>query len=848
MNLIKHAIVKQILPHIIAVAVFLVVAVLYCTPALDGKVLQQSDITNWKGSIQSSVEYAKTHNGNYPMWTNALFSGMPTVQIGGSGGSKILSIAHQICTLNLPAPIQFFFLASICFYILCCALKVRTIVAIITAIGYAYATYNPIIISVGHATKMWAIGYMPAVLGSIILVLNKKYWLGGVLTALFTGLLISVNHLQIAYYLFIAIGVMGISYFIHFAMQKQWLHIGTALLVTLAGIGIGVGANAEILMSTFEYQKETIRGGPSALTPIKDSTKQEVANTTPQTGLDKAYAFSYSMFKTEPLVLLVPRMYGGSSDHEELKPEESKAVEVFNTFPKELQEQLPPPSYYWGGLIDPISVGTSGPPYAGAIIVFLAIFAMCIIDAKYKWWMLATILLTCILSWGSYFPQFNDFVFSNLPFYNKFRAPSMIMVVPQLILCTLAALGLSKLLDYDVKGTELLKKFYTSCIVTVVIFIILIICYTTFTYISANDTNLLNAVREMGNVELTSKINEYIDATISDRKDLFLGDIGRSFGYILLAAFLIFAIIKKWFNVTYAIIGIGLLAFLDVALINTTYLNESKYQPEADNTANLGPRAKDYEILKDRTDYRVFNIGGDRFSENGTSYMYKSVGGYHPAKLRIYQDLIERQLSKNPPNIGVLSMLNTKYIVQRGRMAKDSPAITVNYQVNNEALGSAWYVQQVQYVPNADAEMKALDSIQPKRTAYVQEQYKKNIVLDIQYDSTAIIKLVKNDNDILQYESNSIKDGFGVFSEVYYKPGWQATIDGKPATIIKTNYVLRGLAVPAGKHNITFEFKPQGQLLGKQYASIANIILGIALLSIIGMLYMQYKMSIPNEK
>jgi hypothetical protein len=334
---------------------------------------------------------------------------------------------HAILTLGLPKPIQFFFLACICFYFLCQVLRINPYLSIFGALSFAYATYNPIIISVGHDTKMWSIAYMPALLGSILLVFDRKYWIGAGLTALFTSVMLAMNHPQIDYYFFLAVTIMTIFFIVRWIRQKELAHLTKALGFTLVAGIIGVLVNAVTILSTYEYQKETIRGGHSDLTQVEKGDAK--------TGLSKEYAFDYSMEIAEPLVMMVPRMFGGSSDKNE-KEEDSKAVEAIQSLPPELQQQMPL-SFYWGGI-----GGTSGPPYVGAVVCFLAILGMFVLDNKHKWWMLATIILTIMMSWGSYFESFNTVLYNMLPLYNKFRAPSMILVIPQLLLPILAVLTL----------------------------------------------------------------------------------------------------------------------------------------------------------------------------------------------------------------------------------------------------------------------------------------------------------------------------------------------------------------------------------------------------------------------
>ena len=798
---------KKLLPHFVAVIVFLGVAVIYCRPALEGKVLNQHDISQWKGAMQQSFDYKETH-GEFPLWTNSMFSGMPTFQIGYSGNNHILTYAHKILTFGLPNPILFFFLASICFYFLCVVLRLKTTVSILGSLAFAYATYNPVIISAGHETKMLAMAYMPALLGSLLLIFEKKYWIGASLTALFTGLLISMNHPQIAYYFFIALSIMTLFFVINWIKEKDFKHIFLALGFTLVAGITGVLTNAVSILSTYEYQKETIRGGSSVLT---DST--QLANKS-QTGLDKDYAFSYSMEIAEPFVMMVPRMFGGSSGNEEVKQEDSKSIEVLRRLPQELQQQLPM-TYYWGGIGN-----TSGPPYVGAIICFLAILAMFVLDGKHKWWALSAIVLSIMISWGSFFSSFNTILFDNLPFYNKFRAPSMVLIIPQLLLPFLAVLGLNTIIETSDKKA-IWEKYKKGLLATVAVFAVLLLIYFTSGFLSEVDNNILKQVRETGQPQLSEAVNSFFDGLKEDRKGLMMGDILRSFGFILVALVAIFLFIKNKISALAATIAITVFAFIDVMAIDSKYLNQDSYQEKIEAEGVFQKSAKDNEILADKSYFRVFNFGGNPFNDAVTSYHYNSIGGYHAVKLRIYQDLIERQLSKQQPNFPVLNMLNTKYFIQKDPRT----GVTQNYQRNESALGPVWFVKHIQFVKNADEEMKALDNFNPADTAFVQESFKASVSNLPSYDSTATIVLDKNDNDMIAYSSSSASDQFAVFSEVYYASGWKAFIDKQEVPIVKTNYALRGLSVPTGKHSIEFKFEPAGYLKGRKITSIAGFVL-----------------------
>lgn len=824
----KNSWFKKLIPHAVAVLVFLVVALIYCKPVLEGKVVAQHDVTHWKGAIQQSKEYAKTHNGVYPLWTNALFSGMPTFQIGYTNNNKIPWIAHQIFSLGLPKPVNFFFLACICFYFLTVVLRIRPVFGILGALAFAYATYNPVIISVGHDTKMLSIAYMPTLLGSILLIYEKKYWLGAGLTALFTAVLITQNHPQIAYYFFLAVSVMTIFFTARWIMNKEWRHLILALSFTIGAGLIGVLTNAVSIFSTYEYQKETIRGGGTALNDT--TTNSENA----KDGLTKDYALSYSMNITEPLVMILPHIYGGAGDKLILEQEKSKAWEALAQIGQQniqaIEQQTGRSLYnylptYWGGMSKPGEAGTSGPAYVGAIICLLAIFGFFILDKTHKWWILTVIGLTVMMSWGSYFETFNGLLYKYLPLYNKFRAPSMILVIPQLLIPLLAVLGLEKLnltTDKKILLTAFKKGLYVASGLLVLFFLL----YLMFDYMSGSNKNLLSGIRLEGNPQLSQAFTIFFDGMKEDRKEMMMSSMLRYVGFGLVVILLLYLYIRK--SIGSMMLGISLITFsmIDVFTINVKYLDYENYtEKEESNLAFVKTRFDD-ELLADKSFYRVYNVAPDLFQENITSYYYNSVGGYHPAKISIYQDLIEHKLTTRQSTMHVLNMLNVKYFIQ-----KDGNGQTQGIQRNDSALGNAWFVKNIHYVENAKAEMNALGNFDPKETAIVQDTFKSLISDQPAFDSSATISLVKNDNDVITYSYNAPTNQFAVFSEVYYKSGWKAYIDEKEAPITKVNYVLRGLSIPAGKHDIRFEFKPEGYYTGKKITTIFSIILVVILVA-----------------
>ncbi len=811
---------KSLVPHIIAVVVFVAVAFIYCKPTLEGKVLKQSDVTLWKGAAQNSFDFEKKY-GYYPLWSNGVFSGMPTFQIVSVASNPVSIVyVYNLLTLNLPKPVNYFLLACVCFYFLALVLKVNPYIGIFGALSYAYATYNPIIISVGHDTKMQAIAYLPAFIGSLLLLYNRRYLWGTALTALFTGLLISANHLQITYYGFLIALIMSLSFGIRWILQKDYKHLIKASGLAIAAALLGLAVNAVPLLTTYEYSKRTIRGG---------SQLAEAKGTVTKTGLSKDYAMSYSIYKTEPLVLMFPRMYGGSSGQLEVAEDKSKAIEGLQQMPQQLAQNVQGAlQFYWGG-ID--GVGTAGPPYLGAIVCFLALLGFVLLDGKHKWWILGTCVFTLLLSWGKYLDGFNSLMLDILPVYNKFRAPSMILVVPTLLLSMMSILTLDRIIKFENKEL-LFKKYKKGLLVVAGVFVVALLVYISSDFSGEGDKQLTQGLDRITDPQqkaaVTEPIRAFINGLKEDRKGLFMGDILRSLLFIAVALIATFLFIKKKLNALTTIIIIGVFAFIDVIVIDTKYLNAENYQEKTENEDQFNPTAADQQILRDTGYYRVLDVsqGIERAFNGGplTSYFHRSIGGYHPAKLSIYQDLIEKQIYNFPNCLPVIDMLNTKYII-----VADNGQL--NVQVNPNALGAAWFVKNISYKKTSAEVMTALSSFNPKDTAVMEELQKQyNLNANPVTDSAASIKLLYNKNDIIEYQSNSSANEFAVFSEIYYDAGWVATIDGKETPIIRTNYVLRGIQVPAGNHRIKFEFKPASYYRGNTAAIGASVAIWLLLI------------------
>jgi hypothetical protein len=808
---------KKLLPHVIAIAIFLIVALFYCKPALQGKVLQQTDITQWKAMSEDIRHYKEVH-GEAPLWTNSMFSGMPGYLIAGRTNNNVPYLFAEVLSLFLAKPFQFFFLACVCFYFLSQVLRVNTWIGVIGSLAYAYATYNPIIIVAGHDTKMMSIALLPGFIGSLILIYEKKYWLGAALTAFFTGSLISQNHYQITYYAVIIAVMMTIGYVVYWIMNKEYKHLLIAGAITLFAGAIGVLSNAVVLFPNYEYTQATIRGGSN----LADSTSNIAKE-----GLSESYAFDYSMYKSEPFVMLVPRMFGGSSNNLEVDETKSKAIEALQSMPQELAQQLQGNvSFYWGGI-----GGTQGPPYVGAIICFLAILGFVVLDGKHKWWILATIILAVVMSWGGFFPSFNGWLMKHLPMYNKFRAPSMIIVIPTFLLCMTAILALNKLVFGFTDMVLLKQQIKKGFMITGAVFVVLFVIYFNLDYVGPHETQLLQQVSQIPGpqkAQIEQPVRSFINGLKEDRQHLFLADILRSLIFIAIAGAALWLYQRKVLKPVVVLSVIGLFSFIDVMAIDANYLKSDNFQDKEENDAAFNPTPADQAILQDKSWYRVLDLthGGitGAFNQGAiTAYHHKSIGGYHPAKLSIYQDLIEHQLYKYPNCQNVLDMLNTKYVITNPN-ATTMPARPAN-------IGPVWFVKAIRFVNGPREEMSALDNLNTRDTAVADKSFANVLKANFTPDPSASIQLVKNENDVVTYSSKAPSEQLAVFSEVYYDKGWNVYVDGKQAQYAKVDYVLRGMMVPAGDHTIVFKFEPRSHAIGWTITNICSVLMILLLVA-----------------
>jgi len=812
---------KSALPHLIAVVIFTLVAIIYCRPALEGKVLQQSDNIQWKGMSHSQQMEAEA-TGKVPLWNNGMFGGMPGYLIMMPKlYNDVPYYFSQVLTLGLPKPINFFVLACICFYILSLVVGANPYIGILTALTYAFSTYNPIIVSVGHDTKMMAIALMPGVIAGVMLLFNKKYLAGVVVTSLFVGALITTKHYQIAYYTILIILFSSIAFAIKAIVQKDFKHL---LLVAVFGISaalLGVGSNIINLKTDAEYSASSIRGGSQL--PAKGTG---VVN---DKGLGKDYALSYSYQIMEPFVLMVPKLYGGSSDHLEISEEKSKTIETLSSMQGGLGQQLQGyMQFYWGGIVE----GTAGPAYAGIIILVLALFSLFVIKKEHSIWIISLFAFTVLLSYGKYLSGFNFWMLDHLPVYNKFRAPSMISVIQIFLINFTALLGLKEVFS-NYAERNYAPAFKKGLIAVGVLFLMVIVFYLKSDYQGEADKNLVKQVEQIKEVQIQSAIYQFTSALKEDRKTILLDSMLRSLVFASITLLLIWLYVTKkveFLKYKVVLIMLAFLSLVDLMSVNSTYLSSDSFNEKEDtNETILKAQAADVEIQKDKTDYRVLDLRSGNISSvfNGgaiTAYFHKTIGGYHPAKLSLTQDLIENQLYNFPNCMPSVNMLNTKYIIdEQGRSIP-----------NPEALGSAWFVKGIQWAKDPTAEMNALTNLNAKDTAVMNIVNQKSITGLNQFDTTSIIKLISKSNDVLQYQAITKNTQLAVFSEIYYDKGWKAYIDNKEAPILKSNYLLRSLLIPAGSHTVKFEFKPESYYSNIIYAQICEWLSILLILILIG--------------
>jgi len=826
---------KQVLPHLAAVVIFLLLSVFLNKPALQGKVVQQSDVIQWRAMAQQSFEFKEKY-GHFPKWTNSMMSGMPTFQIAlGPKKPFYVHLQHvqDILTPGFPKPVFYLFIAALCFYLLCIVMGINPWISILGGVAYAYCSYNPVLIAGGHDTKLMSMAYAPAVLAGLQLIFKHKYWIGTAVLLTSGVLLLSQNHQQIVYYTLLMAVFMAIAFIVKCIREKAIKHLIVSAIISIALGAVILGTMAFTYWPTYEFSKETMRGGRSELTQ-KDK-KNETKG-----GLDKDYAFQWSYGKAETMTLLVPNAFGGSSA--EGLGEDSKAIAVLQenaqTLPQGFANQIAQSSpMYWGELLS-----TQGTVYLGAIVCLLFLFGAFFSKSEHRWWLVAITLFGIVLAWGKNLEAVNYFLFDYLPFYKKFRAPSMALVIPQL---SAALLGMIFLNEFVKTEKEKLWPLFKKCLYVAGGTIAVLGLFYFFSDFSNTATGeLRKSINEALKGQGGDFTRNYFSALKADRQAYYLGDMWRTIGFIVVLVAAMFLYAKNWIKPAIVYAAIILFCVIDLFGVSKRYIKEENFVDATDLESSYADTQADIQLKADTGYYRIIDLAfpngngygvdvNSSFNSALASYKHNTIGGYSPAKLGLYQDLIERQIYKNIQGWGanpmakdsfpVLNMLNMKYVVVPSQDQKQTQAVR-----NPFAMGNCWLVKEVKFVKNADEEMNALNSFDPAAVAFVDERFKASVPFSPVYDSSASIRLIENKNDEIKYEFNATGNQFAVFSEIYYPHGWEAYIDGKKTPYVKTNYALRGLAIPAGKHSIEFIFDPASVRIGEavgRYTHIFSVLL-----------------------
>ncbi|SNR65317.1 membrane protein YfhO [Maribacter sedimenticola] len=796
--------------HFFVIAFFIVAALSYFNPVLQGKVMYQHDIAQYTGMAKEQNDFRKA-NDQEPYWTNSAFGGMPTYQLGANYPHNYIKQLDRVIRF-LPRPADYLFLYMLGFYILLCCLKVDYRLAVVGALAFGFSTYLIIILGAGHNAKAHAIAYLPVLLAGIVLVFRKKYLWGFVLTALAMALEITANHYQMTYYFMLLVLIMGVVYLVYAIKEKEIKHFGISVGILAIAVTLGIAANATGLMATKEYADWSTRGKSELTINPDGSPKQNIG------GLSKSYITNWSYGITESLNLFVPRLFGGAS--QENLGEESKSFNylIDKGLPRssalEFVSGLP---LYWGE-----QPGTSGPAYLGAVVFFLFFLGLFLVKGKHKWWLLFGSLMSLILSWGKNFSVVTDFMIDYFPLYDKFRAVSSIQIILELCVPILAILALKKVAKDKVPTMDKFKSLKLATGVIVGIGAILFLFKGSFDFVGAADDNL----RMTGLEELPEMLR-------LDRKAVYTNDLLRSLGFALVTALLIWFYLKQKIRLNYLVIAIGLMIVIDLVNVDLRYVNNDNFVSKRKMLEPFQASAANKIIAKDEGVYRVFDQT-DGFDSAKTAYFHQTITGYHAAKPAGMQDLFNFHIYNG--NLSVMNMLNVKYLIRQDQEGKTFPI------ENPNANGNAWFVQQLVPVPNANEEIKALDSLDTKNNAVFNEsQFEKIAPLTYPMDSTATISLTAYEPNHLVYRSNNNNEGVAVFSEMYYKNGWNAYIDGEVVDHFKVNYVLRALSIPAGAHKIEFKFEPQVVAQGSKITLASNILLVLIILGGIGFTFWNTK-------
>ncbi|WP_455085627.1 YfhO family protein [Prevotella nigrescens] len=826
---------KKCLPDAIVVALFAVISFAYfLVPVSQGKILFRHDSQASVGLGQELTEYEQ-RTGEVTRWTNSLFSGMPTYQISPAYSSTDgLSTAMSAYHLWLPDYVWFLFAYLLGFYILLRAFNFRQSLAALGSILWAFSSYFLIIIAAGHLWKVMALAYLPPMIAGVVLAYRGKYLWGFIVTAVFTAFEVKANHVQMTYYYLFIVLFMVVAYLVQAIREKRFQHFLKASGVLVAAALIGVAINISNLYHTWEYQKESMRGK-------SELTKANSANQT-SSGLDRDYITQWSYGIDETLTLLVPDAKGGAS-----VPLSQNATAMAKANP-EVQNMLPQlyeavPQYFG------TQPGTSGPVYVGAFVLFLFVLGLFIVKTPLKWALLAATILSVLLSWGHNFMGFTNFFLDYVPMYAKFRTVASILVIAEFTIPLLAALALKRIVDEPTVLTKNMKFVYASLALTAGVALVMALMPSMMgPFVSDQERQMLSGIQGM-----TPDVQNMMLSSISTmRAAMVSADAWRSIIVIIIGVAMLLLFKAQKIKPLYLIVGISALCLIDLWQVDKRYLNDEMFVPKSERDTPQQATATDMEILKDKAlSYRVLNFASGAFNENNTSYFHKSIGGYHPAKLRRYQEMIDKYIAPEMQAamqaIGskggvmsevdgrklfpVLNMLNAKYFI-----VPLQGNATTSIQ-NPYAQGNGWFVDKLTYVADANAEYAEVGKIDVSHEAVADKKFEAVLGQTAANDSTASVVLTKYEPNNMTYSVNSAKGGVVVFSEVYY-PGWSATIDGQPAELGRVNYILRALNVKAGKHEVVLDFHPSSISITE---TIAYTALAVLLLAICAALFVEWK-------
>lgn len=804
-------ILKKTLTHCGIILFFFIVAAVYMSPVFDGKVIQQGDTMKASAMTKEQVDFHEK-TGKFTTWTSSMFGGMPSYQIfAAPQKSAVMPIRNLLIMRHAGwgGNIAVIFLYLLGFYVCLLALGCNPWLSLLGALAFGLGSYNIIIIEAGHITKGWAMSMMAPIIGGMLLAYKKKYVWGGILFTLALAVQISYNHIQITYYTMLMGIVLGLVYFVFALKDKEFKPFLLGTCVLLVGSAFALGSNARHLIVNQEYAKYTMRGGSEITVTPEDLYKDgEPKSIAASNGLDKDYAFMWSYGKGETYTLLVPGSYGGGS---------GETVGTDSEFYKTFRQKQAP--LYWGD--QPF---TSGPVYFGAIVIFLFVLGLFVVKGPERWWLLLATILAILMSWGKNLMGFNSFLFDHLPMYNKFRTPSMSLVIANVTMVLMAVLALKAIFDKEnpVDKKRLNLGLYISTGVTAGFILLMMALSGGFSFSGSSDVQMA--------AQYGAQWDMIQDVLVKDRKALFMSDSWRSLILVLISAVILWLYINQKIKQSGIIIGVlACLVLFDLWGVDRRYLNETNFISE--KRIKLKPSQTDQMLdqyaaqFKDE-DYRVFDLSVNTFNDSYPSAFHHQIGGYNAAKLRRYQDLIDFYLSRHINN-DVLNMLNTRYVVVPGQNGQ------AMVQRNPEALGNAWFVDTYQLVEDPNAEIMALNDFNPADTAIIDKRFAEIVQgKNLERDSNSVIVMEHQkpyNPDYVVYKTKTSKDQLAVFSEVYYEPDWRAYIDGKPADYFRVNYILRAMVIPAGEHKI--EFKNEAPLMHKW----DNITLAISILMLLVM-------------